>query len=229
MLTAKEYNRLYDTSDIGVYLLDRSPRLIKSLSVVTGSYLGVQFRVPGFRVGKLKVENVVNDCVALWAGDQVIENLELNDIGAYTYSKFNHKDLLQGYNLTKNYKISTEAFKGLTINKFTAKVRGDSKHGLHFTEVCGYEDFRLFEGGITYDSGSDIEYFLSSINAVNWVIGSPEHPIDPAKTSGKGIRIMGVKPGSPPSSNITIHAYPGLLLHLDDSAKKALKLIEYRK
>lgn len=219
------------TSDIGIRLTDVDQDYYKDLSV-SGHYVGLEVRKESnYFAGVTTTVNPESDHIVLWKGKQVFEYLDCTDTNPYVYSDENHKDLVQAYHLsTVTYKHLVSPFVGLTIGYMRARVVGKDKSGLVFSEICGYENFDLFGKGVDYDCDDRASpYLINSINGVNWVIGSPEYPLDPQRISNKGIRIAGVKKNSPPSRNIVIHAYPDLRLDLDQSASRATTLIQYNR
>lgn len=206
------------------------PFLCHSMKV-SNAYVGLQVRTPYTYITKLEARDCFSDLIAVRTGDFHVGFLYAKDTHEYVYSKYNHKDVFQIYNFCSvTNKHLKEPVQNVSINKALIFTGGENKHIINCTEVCGYEKFTLFDHGCeVFDVGkpSKLRYLINTINAVDWVIGSPEHPLDPKKIGDRIIRIAGVKPGSPPSNNIEIHARPGLRLELDSSARMALKLTEY--
>ena len=205
------------------------PELIDSLACAD-AYVGLQIRSPYNYIKRLKVSGTVSDAVVCWAGDQYFDKVNLDLTEPYTYSAINHKDGMQFIAMDNvTFKRTTSTIENIVIKSFKATVKGDDIFLLHFTEVCGYKNVDLFADGVSVKVAkeSNVKYLIDSTNAVNWTIGSPQHPVDPTKISDLTIRIRGEKRGSKPSKNIIIHAKKGLKLELDKSARTALTLIEY--
>lgn len=221
----------HDPSDVGFIVSEEGGRpFLKNFMGISNAYVGLQIRSPYTYIRHLYVAKCFSDDVAIRTGDVGIGLLEIIDIHDYVYSDKNHKDIVQIYNYSSVLnKLSDEPVKRFVLKKLELQIGGDAKHIIHCTEVCGYEDFELFAEGcyIKQVRPGDKGYLISTTNAVNWIIGSPEHPIDPLLIGNRAIRIDGRKQGSKPSSNVTIHARPNLRLELDESAKAATTIVEY--
>lgn len=221
----------HDPSDIGVIINEKiGTPYIRSFLGVSNAYVGVQIRSPHTYIRNLFVRNCYSDDVAIRTGAVAIGLFEVIDTHDYVYSDKNHKDILQIYNYDSiTNKLRDTPVVDFELYKMELTIGGDNKHIIHCTETCGYHNFHLFKGGchIKQARPGNLGYLISTTSAVNWTIGSPEHPIDPLLIGDRAIRIDGRKPGSKPSSNVTIHARPGLRLELDESAKAATTVIEY--
>ena len=192
------------------------------------AYIGIRNRAEFLIIGALVSTNIASDHVASGAGNVSIDTAIMEDTLPYLYTRKNHKDLFQFYNYCNTtHKLLDTPISGVHIKNLTAIIRGNDKVVLQNTETCGYNNFVLFEEGVTVSSDNPEQFLINTMNAVDWVIGSPAYPVDPLLISNAIIRILGVKKGSKPSHNITIHARPNLRLQLDDSAKAALTLLEY--
>ena len=221
----------YQTSDTA-YKIDNMgsvPELIHSLKC-RDSYVGLQARSPYNYIRDLDVRGTISDAVICWAGEQYFEKVKLDLTAPYTYTNINHKDGMQFISMDNvTFKRLDTPIKKIAVRELEAIVAGNDIFILHFTETCGYENVRLFENGVSVDvvGESNVKYLVSSTNAVNWIIGSAKHPVDPNKINDLTIRIRGAKAGSKPSKNLVIHAKRGLKLELDSSARDALVLYEY--
>lgn len=224
-------NYVHPSSDVALTIDHKSDVKTFSRLICSLAYVGLQIRVKGFSTETLDVWDCFSDDIAARTGDISIGRLNVIDMHDYLYSKLNHKDLFQIYNFDSvANELIDKPIRNVRIDHLNAYMGGSNKHIIHCTETCGYEDFHLFDGGVRINDVTPWKnsYLISSTNAVNWIIGSPMHPVDPALIGGRAIRIDGRKPGSKPSKNITIHARPGLRLELDGSARAALNLIEYK-
>lgn len=221
----------HDTSDIGFIINERDGMpYINRFIGVTNAYVGLQVRSPHNYLRHVYIADCYSDDVAIRTGDTRIGLLEVVDTHDYVYSDKNHKDILQIYNFdSTTNQLCDEPVENFELYVLELDIGGNDKHIIQCSETCGYTNFKLFQGGcyIKQVRPGNLGYLVSTTNAVNWVIGSPEHPIDPLLIGNRAIRIDGRKPGSKPSSNVVIHARPGLRLELDDSAKAATRVIEY--
>ena len=221
----------HDPSDIAMIVSKKGGRpFVKKFVGVSNAFVGLQVRSPYTYIRHLYVADCYSDDVAVRTGDIGIGLLEVIDTHDYVYSDRNHKDIFQIYNFNSTTnKLCNDPIRNVVIRRMELEIGGDSKHIIHCTEICGYENFELFAEGcfIKQARPGDKGYLISTTSAVNWVIGSPEHPIDPALIGDRAIRIDGRKTGSKPSSNVIIHARPNLRLELDESAKAATTVVEY--
>jgi len=224
-----DLNYRHDPTDIGLRV--NEPMSVGCV-IASKVYMGAMIRAP-FNAKLMQAYYYYNDGISIQSSDVNIDNVNIMDIHPYAYGNHNHKDLIQLFNYdNKAHKLSNEPMRNVRIGRLAVVIGGDDKFIMHCTETCGYENFRLFENGciVREDFGEcNNRYLISTTNAVNWVIGSPEYPIDPALICDRIIRIDGRKAGSKPSKNIVIHAVKGLRLELDDSAAAALTLHEYER
>lgn len=225
--TLDEKGREFDTTDIAIKYEDEG--YYGNSLWVDKAYIGLLNRADTLHVENWLSTNIASDhIICSGKGNVHVDNAVMIDVLPYLYTDSNHKDLIQVYNYdTKKHCLRNTPVSNVYIGKLHATILGKDKFILHNTETCGYDNFTLFRNGVTVDSDNPDQFLINSINATNWVIGSVTNPIDPDLISNSIIRIMGVKPNSPPSHNITIHAYKGLRLQLDESAQNALKLFEY--
>lgn len=221
---------VHPSNDVAhIISMERGEPFVQSKVVVGYAYVGLQVRTPYNFIRELVVNHCFSDLVAARCGDIHIGTFKAIDIYDYKYGPLNHKDVFQIYNLcsTTNKLVKTPV-RNVKIDKLELTFGGNDKHIIHCTETCGYEDFELFKYGcdVVDVRPTTGRHLISTINAVNWVIGSPEHPLDPTRMGDRIIRVSGVKQNSPPSKNIKIYAYEGLKLELDASARAALNLVE---
>lgn len=194
---------------------------------ITDAYTGLIHRKAETNIGLLNIVNCVGDSLNIRGGGFTVEQLVVIDTDPYIYSDQLHKDVVQAYSHNGRCLTDNKPVDRVTIRKVNAIITGDDKHFMSLTERCEYRNFELFTAGIDLDMANNVEYFLSACSLQDAVIGSPEHPIDPARVSNKAIRIGGIKDGSPDCSNITIHALPGLKLILSEQAASETTLIEH--
>lgn len=183
----------------------------------------------------VNISAIKNDALHCWNGGVSIESLIIDHSLPIEYSDDNHPDCGQFFakKLANDPEGREDVFEGLYIGSAKCNVAchgdEDKKNGFLFTELCKYNNIILFPRGIEFITNSSAPYFIDATNLNNAIIGSQDHPIDPDKVSGKGIRIGDVKEGAPTSSNITIHAYKGLNIVLGKQAKEVTHVIEYDK
>jgi hypothetical protein len=217
-----------DKSDVGLTV--NKPTSLDKLDI-SHCFLPVWVRQGGLNIRQLRSKKFSGDGLLAWCGGINIGRHVVRDKLPYFYSRRNHKDVAQFLTMDPvSFKRNQAAFVGLYIGYANVVIRGARKAGYHFTEICQYRDVVLFPKGVVFNTDSEYPYFISTTNATNWVIGSPECPVVPEMVSHKAIRI-GAKEdqGAPGSKNITIHAYPGLKLELNKSARAATSLVEYPK
>lgn len=221
--------KLFDTSDIALIISEKFMYVAKHLEV-NDAYIGVQIRTPSTFINKLAIDGCASDSLVSRTGGVHINELVIGDKVPYTYTRINHKDLVQVYNYdsVRNMLINRPVV-GFRVDSFKAVMSGNDKFIFHFTEICGYSKVRLFSRGcrVIQEGVTNNDYLISSTNADDWIIGSPDFPLDPERISNKIIRINGKKAGSKPSRSLVIHSYEGLRLELDESAQKALQHIIY--
>ena len=226
------FDAALDTTDI---IYDPLTTVKENEVTLSDGFMGLRVRGEfPVNIEVLNISRIKNDAVQLWNGGLSVERLEVNHTTPALYCNSNHPDVLQAF--AKMHRAPfhmLDVFDGLYIGYAKCVIESfnadDKKNGFVFTELCKYQNINLFSKGLDFKSDSSAPYFLDSTNFTNTVLGSQDFPLDPAKVSGKALRIGGQKKGAPDCENIVIHAYEGLEIILSEQAEKATSIIRYEK
>ena len=199
---------------------------------ISQCYLGIQHRHGVIKAKSVKVHSFVNDGLSLWTGGLDVDFMEIVHGLPFFYSPQNHSDCIQFVSMDyKTFKRNVNPNSNNRIGRMELLVVGKGakdKGHVMLTETAIYSDFNLFAEGFICESRSTLPAFNAN-NLSNSTLGSPEYPIDANNISNLPIRIMGRKPGSPPSRNNVIHAYRGLKLELDAKARAGTEVRYYNR
>ena len=226
------FDAALDKTDI---VLDPTQDFKENEVILSDGFIGLRGRGNhSVDIETLEVSRTKGDAVQLWNGGASIGRYILKHTLPVKYCDDNHADCFQAFaKMAKAPFHQIKLFDGLYIGYAKCVVESfnaeDKKNGFVFTEACKYQNISLFPKGLEFKSDSSAPYFLDSTNFTNTVIGSQDFPLDPAKVSGKALRIGGQKKGVPDCENIVIHAYEGLEIILSEQAEKATSIIRYEK
>lgn len=193
---------------------------------------GVQYRGGGWYSDYVEVNHVVKDCVTCWTGDIHIKQYRFNHDLPVFYSVRNHPDDFQVFDMDPDngYARHLRPVRNITVERAVGENSNSlDKRGFQFTGESRYENINMFPKGVWFTAPNNPRnpWFLTLTNGTDVEIGSAEFPIDPRKTSGKGIRLGGIKKAAPDSKHIIIHAYRGLRIDLSAQARRETTIIFY--